>query len=69
MSKRMKYNNQLQQIKRIIECNDIAAVNVLLESGEWVLLNSYISVLYGRKPMYSLGLISKNEENKSKSMY
>ena len=56
---------QLSNVKQIIECNDLAAVNVLLQSGNWILLNSYKLQRYGRRPVYCLGLIKKNEENGS----
>lgn len=54
-------SRQVQRVKQIIECNDLAATNIFLQSGDWILLNSYHNRLYGQKPTYCLGRIRKYE--------
>lgn len=48
----------LAEVKQLVQFDSVEAVNSLLASGGWVLVNSYyISAFSTKKPLYTLGRI------------
>lgn len=49
---------KLVDVKQLMHVNSIKTANVLLESGNWILVNSYNNTAFTTKrPIYTLGKI------------
>lgn len=59
-----KANNitSLIKVKQIIELDSVDGANALLESGDWILLNSYHNRQFGNNPILRLGRIRGFEQ-------
>ncbi len=68
MMKREKRASILTNVAQIVQFDDIEAVNVLLSSGSWVLVNSYYNTAFTtKKPVYTLGRLKTNKEAENKT--
>lgn len=60
MAKREKRAFVLANVEQLVQFDDIDTVNVLLSSGDWVLVNSYYDRrLNVHKPVYTVGRLKK----------
>ena len=54
--KREKRASILTNVAQLVQFDSIEAVNALLSSGDWVLVNSYYNTAFTtKKPVYTLG--------------
>lgn len=48
----------LAEVKQLVQVDSIETANVMLASGEWVLVNSYYAAAFStKKPLYTMGRI------------
>ncbi len=51
------------KVRQVIETDDLAAANVFLKSGNWILLNSYMNRKMSTTPLFRLGKISSDDND------
>lgn len=48
----------LAEVNQLVQVDSIETANVMLASGEWVLVNSYYTAAFStKKPLYTMGRI------------
>lgn len=56
--KKEKRCEVLAEVKQLVQVDSIETANVMLASGEWVLVNSYYTAAFStKKPLYTMGRI------------
>lgn len=55
---KIKVLSEVMKVEKLIQIDDINAVNTMLKSKEWVLINSYYNSNFtSKKPIYTLGKV------------
>lgn len=56
--KKEKHCEVLTKVKQMVQVDSIETANAMLDSGEWVLVNSYYTAAFStKKPLYTMGRI------------